>query len=59
MVEVNSATLSDYSNVGTPKQGMISLKSMMATVEILFLVVGKGSILPVKVSVKSRRYLLP
>jgi hypothetical protein len=44
--------------MGTPKQGIISLKSMVATVETLFLVVGKASILPVKVSVKTRRYLL-
>jgi hypothetical protein len=58
MVEVNSATLSDYSNFGTPKLGMISLKSMVATVETLFLVVGKASILLVKVSVKTRRYIL-
>jgi hypothetical protein len=34
---------------------MIPLKSMVATVEALLLVVGKASIHPVKVSMKTRR----
>jgi hypothetical protein len=58
MVEVNSGPLFDCSNVGRPKQGMISLKSMVATVEALLLVVGKASSHPVKVSIKTRRYLM-
>jgi hypothetical protein len=38
---------------------MISLKSMVTTVEALFLlVVGKASIHPVKVPMKTRRYLM-
>jgi hypothetical protein len=49
--------LSDCSNVGRPKQGMISLKSMMATMEALLLVVGKALIHPV-VSMKTRRYVV-
>jgi hypothetical protein len=39
MVEVNSGSLSDCSNVGRPNWGMIPLKSMVATVEPLLLVV--------------------
>jgi hypothetical protein len=57
MVEVNSGPLSDCSKVGRPKWGMSSLKSMVATVEALLLV-GKASIHPVKVSMKTRRYLI-
>jgi hypothetical protein len=37
---------------------MISLKSMVATVEALFLVVGKASVHPVKMSIKTGRYLM-
>jgi hypothetical protein len=46
------------SDVGRPKWGMISLKSMVAAVEALLLVTGKASIHPVKVSVKIKRYLM-
>jgi hypothetical protein len=58
MVEVNSGPLSDCSDVGRPKQGMIILKSTVATVEALLLVVGKASIHPVKVSMKMISYLM-
>jgi hypothetical protein len=41
MVEVNLGPLSYCSDVGIPKWGMISLKTMVATVEAFLLVVGK------------------
>jgi hypothetical protein len=45
------------SNVGRPKLGMISLRSMGATVKALLLV-GKTLIHPVQVSMKTRRSLM-
>jgi hypothetical protein len=55
-VEANSGPLSDYSDMGRPKWGMNSLKSMEATIEAVLLVVGKALIHPVKVSIITRRY---
>jgi hypothetical protein len=55
MEEVNSGALSDCSDAERPKGGMISLKSMVVTVQALLLVVGKASIHPVRVSMKTRR----
>jgi hypothetical protein len=43
MVEVNSGLLSDCSDVGRPN-GMISLKSMVSTMEAVLLIVWKASI---------------
>jgi hypothetical protein len=57
MVEVNSGPLSDCSNLGRPKWEMISLKSMVATVEALLLM-GKALIHTAKTSMKTRRYLM-
>jgi hypothetical protein len=48
----------DCSDAGRPKGGMISLKSMVVTVQALLLVVGKASIHPVRVSMKTRRHLV-
>jgi hypothetical protein len=58
MVEVNSGQFSDCRNVWRSKREIISLKSMVATVEDLLLVVGKSLIHSVKVSMKTRRYLM-
>jgi hypothetical protein len=41
--EVNSGLLSDWIEVGRPKHGMISVPRIKATVEALFLVMGKAS----------------
>jgi hypothetical protein len=55
MVEVNLGTLSNCSDVGIPKRGMSSLKSMVATVEAFLLVVGKTLIHTLKVSMRTRK----
>jgi hypothetical protein len=57
-VEVNSGLLSDCSDVGRPKWVIISLKNMVATVEALLLVVGKTLIHPIRLSIKTSRYLV-
>jgi hypothetical protein len=55
---MNSGPLSDWIEVGRPKHGMISVPRIEARVEALFLVMGKASTQPKKVSTSTRRYLV-
>ena len=54
--EMKAGPLSDRILLGRPKQGMMSLSRISATVEAPSDEVGKASIHPVKVSIIVRRY---
>jgi hypothetical protein len=55
--EINSGPWSDWMEARRPNCGMISVTKIDVTVEALFLVMGKASTHPMKVSTNTRSYL--